>query len=131
MRLLDSMKITAKKNDVLETLHKNRATHKTIVEEARAGYMVAARKMLEEKLKELEKGKPITVFVHLEMPQDHTKVYDTVIKMLEMHQGDTVELDSAQVRNLVMDQWDWKDQFIGTNAAYSNTAASLRGSEEN
>ncbi len=130
MNVLDKMVITAIKNDVLETLRKNLGTHTAIVKEARVGYMTAARKMLEKKLKELETaGKPIAMYLHLDLPQDHSKVYETAIKMLEMHQGDTIELDAGQVRNLVMDDWDWKGQFLGTNSAYSATAAGMRGND--
>jgi hypothetical protein len=62
------------------------------------------------------------------VPVDQTKVYDTAIEMMRLHQEETVELDAGQVRNLMLDEWDWTDQFYGTNAVYSNSAAERVGS---
>ena len=61
----------------------------------------------------------------------YTAVYDTAIEMLKRHTGKTVELEDAQVRALLMDQWDWKPSFLATNSHYSGTAlASYRGNDE-
>jgi hypothetical protein len=37
------------------------------------------------------------------------------------------ELTPSQVRNLVMDEWDWTEHFAMTNSAYSDTAAAHYG----
>lgn len=124
------MKILAKTDEVLETLRKNRETHSSIVKEARLGYVKAVEKKLEKTLEDVRSGKPVVLQLFLQPPEDHTKVYDTAIRMLEMHQNRHIELDDTQVRNLVMDRWDWQDRFLGTNAAYSQTAASLRSPDD-
>jgi len=132
MQGLDKMKVVVSKTTVLEALKKNRDLHKTIVKEAREGYVIQARKALEKELKKLEAGKPVRIGIHLELPSDNTKVYDTAIQMLEMHEGESVELDAAQFRVLVMNKWDWMDQFLFANRGYSQTAASMMpGDEEN
>lgn len=134
MHGLDKMRVTVKKTEVLDALKKNRETHTAIVKEARAGYMVAARKMLEEEMKKLESGKPVRIMVHLELPVDNTRVYDTAIQMLEMHQVDNIELDAGQFRMFVMNKWDWMEHFLQHNSTYSRTAAGLMpsvGEEEN
>ena len=123
MHVLNSMKIVAKTKDVLAALVRNREKHRKIVAEARVGYAKKAREALLDQLNKLETGKTTVVTFHLVAPQDHTKVYDTAIKMLHMHTGETVELTSDQVQTLVMDDWDWKGQFLLSNAAYSGTAA--------
>lgn len=122
MYVLNSMKITAKTSDVLATLMKNRETHTKIVVEARAGYMKKAREAVKAKLDRLESGKLVSLVFYLQVPVDYTKVYDTAIQMLQMHQQDLIELDSSQVRSLIQDQWEWTQSFYGTNKAYSSTA---------
>ena len=125
MYMLDEMSITAKKDEVLASLRKNREQHAQIVREAREGYVEQAKKALEQRLGQIREGKIVALTFSLTPPIDQTKVYDTAIKMLELHTDTEIELTAQQVRNLVMDEWDWSNQFIGTNKIYSNTAAML------
>jgi hypothetical protein len=120
------MTIKADRDTVIATLKKNRERHKQIVSEARVGYVKKAREALMEKLALVESGKVVALTFALEAPQDHTKVYDTAIEMLSMHTDATIILDAGQVRNLVMDEWDWTSHFMLVNSAYSNTAAATR-----
>lgn len=125
MRVLNSMKIEANVADVLVSLKANRDKHHSVVLEARAGYLKAARRELETRLKQLESGKIVALTFKLSTPIDHTKVYDTAIAMLGMHKQPTVILDSDQVRSLIQDQWDWSRDWAFTNSAYSQTARGL------
>lgn len=125
MHVLSSMTIVAKKTDVLATLQSNRERHSAIVKEARAGYMDKAQAALSARMDQLRSGKLAALSFSLRVPADYTKVYDTAIRMLELHQNDTIELDAAQVRNLMQDEWDWTDQFYGTNMVYSKMANDL------
>jgi hypothetical protein len=130
MHVLNEMKITAKTDEVLAALTKNRELHKKIVLEARAGYAKAAREALLGQLALLEKGRDVIVTFQLQAPQDHTNVYDTAIEMMKLHTEATVILNSTQVRTLMMDQWDWKRHFLLANSAYSGTAAGEVGSAD-
>lgn len=120
---LSGMSIRAKKDEILSKLRTNREKHSVIVAEARKGYVDKARASLRERLDQLESGKIVSLTFSLDPPQDHSSVYDTAIQMLELATDDVIELDSVQVRNLVMDQWDWSTRFLAVNAAYSETAA--------
>lgn len=93
--------------------------------EARAGYAKRAREVLLEELAKLESMPDRVVVFSLRAPQDHTKVYDTAIQMVELHPEPTVVLDSGEVRTLIMDEWDWKQAFLRANRPYSGTARSL------
>jgi K+-sensing histidine kinase KdpD len=130
MHILSSMTIRAKKTEVLATLRENRGKHTAIVEEARAGYMDKAQVALNAKLDQLRSGKLAALSFSLRVPLDYTKVYDTAIRMLELHQDETIELDAGQVRNLMQDEWDWTDQFYGTNIAYSKMANDMRPEDD-
>ena len=122
------MKVTAKKSEVLATLRVNRAEHQVIVIEARAGYLAKAREAVAAKLDALGAGKLVALSFGLVMPQDQTNEYDAAIRMLELHTGDTVELNDDMVRCLVMNEWAWMPHFVGTNAIYSKTASDKIGS---
>lgn len=122
MHALRDMKIEANKIELLDKLRANRKEHAAIVAEAREGYVKKARAALEKRLGQLSEGQIVSLSFRLDVPQDHTKVYDTAIRMLELHQDDTVRLTASQVRNLEMDEWDWTDSFLGTASAYSPMA---------
>lgn len=130
MHILSSMRIQADRATVLKTLCENREKHSTIVRESREGFVAKALVAVTEKLEKLKKGKVTSLNFALQPPQDHTDVYDTAIKMLSMHTEATITLDSTQVRNLVMDEWDWKFQFLAANSMYSGTAAAELGGKD-
>jgi hypothetical protein len=119
------MRVTCKKDEILERLRINRAKHSKIVKEAREGYVKKAKAELGKKLLKLEQGKLVRLHFTLAVPSNHTKEYDTAIHMLEMHIGETIELGASEVRQFIEDKWDWQQQFIYGNAAYSGTAAAM------
>lgn len=122
MRALDEMKIVAKRREVLAALRANRETHAKIVAEARRGYLQRAAAELQVRLDKIRAGKVVNISTPIALPADYTNVYDTAIKMLELHQGEEVTLNSNQVRNLIQDEWDWSKHFIDVSSAYSGTA---------
>lgn len=128
MRANIMMEVECDKKAVLDKVRSNREGHAKIVVEARAGFVEKAKEMLTEKLDLLKQGKLSELSVHLSSPADHMREYDTVIRMLEMHTEETITLGGEEVRMFIEDNWDWSDQFIAVNAAYSGTAAARRGS---
>jgi hypothetical protein len=130
MHMLNSMRIKASTNAVMAALVKNRSAHAAIVKEARQGYVSKAQMVLTQKLSELAAGKVVALSFSLRVPVDQTKVYDTAIEMMRLHTEETVELDAGQVRNLMLDEWDWTDQFYATNSMYSGMAASRVGASQ-
>lgn len=122
MHMLDSMKVTVNTADVLTTIRENAEKHSAIVAEAREGYVKAAEKALAMRLKELRSGKLVNLSFTLSPPVDQSAVYRTAIRMLELHTGETITLDSDQVRSFVMDEWGWKKNFLLTNSTYSSAA---------
>lgn len=45
--------------------------------------------------------------------------------MLEMDLADTVDLSETDYAQYVLDDWEWKRQFLGTSRVYSLKAAKL------
>jgi hypothetical protein len=113
------MKVSCKKDEVLETLRKNRAEHADLVEDSRRGYLKKAQEVLDKKKGDILKGKVVALHFDIHLPSDHTAEYDTVIRMLEMHTEDTVTLTADEVRNLIENKWEWMETFVASNQVYS------------
>ena len=122
MNTLRGITVKADIKTVLEKLRENREAHIAIVKEARAGYIERAQEALNGCLASLKEGKPVPLHFDLRPPEDYTQVYDVAITMLELEQGGTVDLTADQVRHLLLDDWEWTDQFLGSNALYSTSA---------
>lgn len=125
----DERTITCNTADVLEKVKAAEAEYISIFEEARAGHRTSTIKALEAVLQDaLTNGRPYDASkAMLPLPQDRRKDYRTIIKILELHVGPTIELRAADVRQYVMNEWDWMDGFIKTAAAYSQKAAMIAG----
>jgi hypothetical protein len=129
MRVLNDMNIVAKRDEILATLKENLETHSTIVKEARDGYVEKAEKALLERLAQIKEGKVVELSFTLRPPQDHSAVYRTAIKMMELHQDKTIGLNSSQVQHLIQDEWDWTEQWLYDNSGYSKTAREVSSSK--
>lgn len=114
--------IKVKKSELLDVLKTNREAHRKIFLEAADGYRTAAIAELDAMLAEAKAGKKIRRSVALVEPQDQTSDYDRVIRMLEMSQDDIIELEEHDFMQYVLDDWQWKRQFLHSNSVYSATA---------
>lgn len=121
--------VRVNKSEILDVLKKNRETHRKIFLEALTGYRETAIKLLEEKLALARSGKRIELSFRLTQPMDQTSDYDRAIRMLEMSINQDIELSEHDFENYVMDNWDWKRQFLSSNSAYSSTAMGFLGQE--
>jgi len=45
--------------------------------------------------------------------------------MLESTSDENITLNASQYRMLVQDEWDWRGQFLSSNAGYSKGTAML------
>jgi hypothetical protein len=74
--------------------------------------------LLEQRLNEARNGR-IDLVIGLIEPMDQTRDYDRVISMLEMSTEEEIELNHSDFAAYVLDDWAWKRQWVGTNAAYT------------
>lgn len=121
---LSNIRMTTKvdRNDLLKQLRDNLTKHQAIVAEAKAGYLIEAKKRLEIMLQKVEKGEVFPLQSSLTVPPDHSEVYLNSIAMLEWNRDAFVELEADEFRQLVRDEWDWTDTFYGSSSAYSSLA---------
>lgn len=110
--------VRVKRTEVLEKLTVNRASHRTVFEQAIEGYHRAVVEHLENALADAKAGKQYSTSIYLPQPQDHTRDYDRAIAMLEMSLDDELELSSVEFAQFVLDDWGWKGDFISTSNNY-------------
>jgi hypothetical protein len=115
--------IRVSKAKLLETLKKNREAHRKIFLEACDGYRKKAIELLDAELKKAKAGKQFQIYFSLGQPVDQTKDYDRVIGMLELDTEDFILLTETDYRQYVLDDWNWKANFLTSNAFYSKAAA--------
>lgn len=113
------MNVTCDKDEILGKLRANLAQHSKLVEEARAGYVKRAESELMRRLDQVRSGKINGLSISLRAPKDYSSVYKTAISMLESHTENTIVLSATEYRQLVEDDWDWSNDFFGSNSAYS------------
>ena len=114
------MSVTVHKNALLCRLKENRDNHLDLYKKAYEGYRKAIISDLEFKLDRIKDRKEIQLHIRHSPPEDHTKDYDDVIDMLEMHNGDEMTLTQSQFVCYVRDDWGWKKQWTTSNSAYVN-----------
>jgi hypothetical protein len=116
--------ITVNKEELLEKLRANRENHRAVFQAALEGYRTEALDRLEEKVAALRAGKIPDLKLGLVVPADHTRDYDRVIAMVEMDTSRLFSLSEYDFGSYVLDDWDWKRQFIRTSSAYAAEAVS-------
>jgi len=104
--------------ELMETVKKNRDSHRDVFRRAQEGYRVKVIELLDQMLENARRGGQISLAFDLPVPTDHTVDYDRVIKMLEMTVDEEVELDQGDFAQYVMDDWSWKRQFVANTVTY-------------
>lgn len=108
------------KGSLLAQVKENRDNHRAEFEKALKGFQITAIEVLEKNLELARKGQRQRVFVHLDVPEDHTKDYDRIIGMLQNEVRDTVELTQHEFAQYVQDDWGWKQQWTTSNVGYAS-----------
>jgi len=117
------MKLKFKTKDILKILIKNKKEHLKIVKEAQSGYRKKMIKLLKEKLNDLSDGKEVSSRdFYLSTPVHHIDDYDRTIEMLNLCVDEEIELSEGDFQKYIRNQWQWRDNFLLSNSAYSRTA---------
>ena len=109
------------KRELRSVVQTNRDNHRALFEEAMEGYKRLVVRELERKISDVERGIQIDHRIQLEIPEDHTKDYDRVLKMLDMSQDTSIELGERAFDQYVMDNWGWSEEFNTSSQFYSPT----------
>jgi hypothetical protein len=119
--------IKVKAGDLHDQLKENLQKHRADYTSAMSGYWDEYKSRLEKAVQEvkkmkddLEKGPSENPLQGLVKPRSYENDYLVAISMMERIPEDTdIELDTEQYKQLWLDDWGWKQQFVTTNASYS------------
>jgi len=127
--------VTVKVDDLMAKIQDNRDKHRAVFEDALAGFKDAAVKALNERVEKIRTGKRgVNLYVSLAEPSDHTRDYDRVIGMLEMHKAagnDTITLAESDAARYVNDDWEWKRQWARLSNSYASKSYASKYGEYN
>ena len=115
------MNVSVKKDVLLSVLENNLKTHRESYEKAFAVWKEDVFNDLAKKIDDIKNTKkPFMVYVHLPVPEEHTKDYERVIRMLEMDTRDVIVLEELEARQYLDDDWGWKGSFTSNTTSYLN-----------
>lgn len=112
------MEVVVKKADLLKALRANRAQHKSDYEAAVLAYQDKVVQTLEERLAAAKRGEKVPHSLDLPIPEQHVADFDRIIRMMEMHVGDTFELEEYQFSQYVQNEWEWRRSFLANTTSY-------------
>lgn len=106
------------KADLVKYLKENAEEHRQQFLEAQDGWREYIIKQLDERLEDARSGRKVNHSFNIPSPEDHSVDYQRVIKMVEMSIEDTLKISENEFAKYVMDDWDWKVQWSGSNTMY-------------
>jgi hypothetical protein len=111
---------TVKVNKALlyETVSTNRDNHRAQFLTAQTRYREKVIQLLDERLRQVRDGDPISLTFGLPEPQDYTQDYDAALAMLKWSVDDQVELDQRSFEQLVLNRWAWARAFGANTQVY-------------
>ena len=112
-------KVTVDKFALLEALKANRANHRDEFLKAQEGWKEVVLEALETRLADARKGLKLLGGFSFPEPEDHTKDYDRVIKMVEMEIAVSLTIAEEDFAQFVMDDWAWKANWTASNVKYT------------
>lgn len=118
--------IKVKKDELLNTLIKNREEHERIYKEAVEKYKKALVVYLKKMTSRAEAGKRINHHINLVIPTHNIKDYDRVIGMLKMSVETEISLTENEFSQYVLDDWSWKSTFASNTQAYHLAGGNIK-----
>jgi hypothetical protein len=113
--------VTIAKDALLMAVKDNYKEHCERYADAMVGFRKQAIKELTKMLTAAKSGKVIKEYIGLNAPREFKKEYERVLSMLTMSVHDEVEISDREFAQYVLDDWDWKEKFVGSTHVY-NTA---------
>lgn len=120
--MMDEIKI--KRADVMSCLLENRKKHEDQVKEAKENYRIELVRALAKRLNEAGTDKDVDHFFDdLTVPKSFLADYDRAIKAVSMSCEEVLTLNETEFRQLVNDEWSWRNVYAGSNAKYVRSSS--------
>lgn len=126
--------VSVKVSDLKAKLIVNRTAHEKTYNEAVIGYIEGMKDYYKELNKRIQKCSTTSQINECwngitkpTEPNSYVSDYDHALAMLEFETRDTLELESSTFKQLVLDQWSWKNSFVATSNSNISYLASKSG----
>ena len=115
-------------DDLKVKLEENLALHDEVYEEAIENYWKTVGKAFKEQVviaeetirkRNIEHG-GINLYVSINAPTSNREAYEDALAMLSYETRDIVELSHNEFKSYILNQWDWSNQFLASNALYAS-----------
>lgn len=112
--------VKVKRTELIAKVEENRAKHIDEYSEAfKAWREEQAAKITAASMKLSSNPCDFNLYVYvLQSPTSHEDDYDRALEMLRMSVDDVIELDQAEFRQLVCDEWQWQQAFKAVTTSY-------------
>ena len=110
--------IKVNKAELLEKIKDNFMKHEEEYAEAMVGFQIDSISELKKLLKDAKAGVIVPSNVYFDIPMSYDKDYETIIEMLEMSIDGEVYLTRSEFKQYIRDEWQWKADFLLSNAKY-------------
>lgn len=117
---MSNIKQNYNRKSLIDKVKTNKQKHVEEFEQARKKYQKLFVQKLEAMTAAAKEGKDVPHHIDLVKPQSFEKSYDIALNMLEMGQGETIELPLNIFAQLVHDEWEWQDEFAATASVYNS-----------
>jgi hypothetical protein len=111
------------RDELLTIVRANKEKHIADYDASVIDFRAAVLKITKQNLKlaqsddvaEIAKIRPIPM-----MPTSYADSYTRAIRMLELSVEDVIEVDATTFNQLVLDEWQWKQQFTAMSSTYKS-----------
>ena len=111
------------RDELLTIVRANKEKHITDYDESVIDFRAAVLKITKQNLKlaqsddvaEIAKIRSIPL-----MPTSYADSYTRAIRMLELSVEEVIEIDATTFNQLVLDEWQWKQQFTTMSSTYKS-----------
>jgi hypothetical protein len=115
--------VKVNKKELLDIVKNNKEKHTADYDESVIDFRNAVLKMAQENLRLAETG-DVTAIAKIrsipQMPVSYADSYTRAIRMLELSVEEVIEMDSTTFNQLVLDEWQWKQQFTTMTSSYKS-----------
>jgi len=109
------------KDELLDIVRANKEKHVADYKESVVDFLNAVLKISEENLRLAQTGDVPSIAKIKSIPQmpvSYADSYTRAIRMLELSVEDVIEIDATTFNQLVLDEWQWKQQFDMMTRSY-------------
>lgn len=122
--------IKMNRQELLKIVRDNKEKHEADFVETVADHAAAMIKIAEKNVRiALANRKSVKAGLHakivnpqgyLNAPKSFAVEYGRAIRMLELSVEDVIDVEEDVFNQLVLDEWSWKNSFVGTQALYKS-----------